>query len=140
MAARAATSGLGPLAARENTMRCPAAVDRGRASVSGDSLNAMVRPTYSAVSATEPASSHSQSRVVPSLANSAATRRRTSAHRLQGGRRSCAGRGGPAPVAGEGEEQLLQVAVGVVESVQLDPLDARDVPDLGRRQSDHAQT
>jgi hypothetical protein len=91
----------------------------------------MARLAYKAVRATEPGSSHSQSRVVASLWNSAAIRRRMSAHLPQARGRRMLSRGG------EGEEGLLQVAALGGELVQLDSLGEREVTDLGGGVLDH---
>src|SRR5918999_3020062 len=78
----------------ENTVRCPAGLARGGVGLSGVSPKAMARLAYSAVRATEPSRSHSHSRVVASLWNSAAIRRRMSARLLEDGDRLLVGIGG----------------------------------------------
>src|SRR5918999_1045662 len=103
----------------ENTVRCPAGLARGGVGLSGVSPKAMARLAYSAVRATEPSRSHSHSRVVASLWNSAAIRRRMSARLLEDGDRLLVG------IGGEGKEGLLEVAVFGGQLVELDPLAGR---------------
>src|SRR6266446_4437132 len=76
-------------AAIENTVCCPARVDSGGTLLAELSLPTMVTQTNMAVSSIAASSSHSHSRVPKSLRNSAAIRRRISAHLLQGGVVAC---------------------------------------------------